>query len=395
MKIAISGAGVAGPSLAHWLHRTGHEPTLIERAPHFRTGGYVIDFWGVGYRVAQLMGIEAAVREAGYQIQSVRSVGPDNRVHASLGVDAFRRAAGDKFTSLPRGDLAAIIYATIANDVETIFGDGITAINEHPDGVSVSFAQAKTRDFDLVVGADGLHSDVRRLTFRPESDVEHYLGCLVAACVVEGYRPRDELVYVTHSQPGRSIGRFPLRGDRTMFLFVFRSAHAADPGKLTARKSLLRSEFGDAGWECPQILDALDGVGELYFDVVSQIRLARWSRGRTVLVGDAAACVSLMAGEGTGLAMTEAYVLAGELACAGGDYRRAFDAYEARLRRFVEGKQAVAQKYLPVFATQTRLGIWFRDLVMRTMNVRPLADLVLTRSVRDDFELPNYPMVSA
>lgn len=394
MKIAISGAGVAGPALAHWLHRSGHEPTLIERAPHFCTGGYVIDFWGVGYRVAQMMGIEAAVREAGYQVQSIRSVGPDNRVRASLGVDAFRRAAGAGFTSLPRGDLAATIYATIENDVETIFGDSITAIDEHPDGVSVSFAQAKSRDFDLVIGADGLHSNVRRLTFGPESDVEHYLGCRVAACVVEGYRPRDDLVYVTYSEPGRSIGRFTLRGDRTLFLFVFRSAHAADPGNLEARKEILRREYGDAGWECPHILAVLDGVDDLYFDVVSQIRLDRWSRGRTALVGDAAACVSLLAGEGTGLAMTEAYVLAGELVCARGDYWRAFDAYETRLRRFVEAKQGAAQKYLPVFATQTRLGIWFRNLAMRTMNFRPLAELLLTRSMRDDFELPDYPTMS-
>jgi 2-polyprenyl-6-methoxyphenol hydroxylase-like FAD-dependent oxidoreductase len=392
MKIAISGAGVAGPSLAYWLHRTGHEPTLIERAPQFRTGGYVIDFWGVGYRVAQLMGIEAAVRDAGYQVQSLRSVGPDNQVRASLGVDAFRRAAGGRLTSLPRGDLAATIYATIKDDVATIFGEGITAINEHPDGVCVSFAQAMTRDFDLVIGADGLHSNVRRLTFGPESDVEHFLGCLVAACVVEGYRPRDDLVYVTHSEPGRSVARFTLRGDRTLFLFVFRSQQAADPGELAGRKALLRREFGDTGWECPHILAALDGVDDLYFDVVSQIRLDRWSRGRTALVGDAAACVSLLAGEGTGLAMTEAYVLAGELLCAQGDYRRAFDAYEARLRPFIESKQAAAQKLVPVFATQTQLGIWFRDLVTRTMNFRPLADLLLARSVRDDFELPDYRM---
>ena len=150
--------------------------------------------------------------------------GPDGRVGASLGVEALRRAAGAKLTSLPRGDLAAAVYATIDNDVETIFGDGISAINEHPDGVCVSLAQqTKSRDFDLVIGADGLHSNVRRLTFGPQSDVEHYLGCLVAACVVEGYRPRDELAYVTYSQPGRSVGRFSLRGDRTLFLFVFRS----------------------------------------------------------------------------------------------------------------------------------------------------------------------------
>jgi 2-polyprenyl-6-methoxyphenol hydroxylase-like FAD-dependent oxidoreductase len=392
MKIAISGAGVAGPSLAHWLHRTGHRPTLIERAPQFRTGGYVIDFWGVGYRVAQLMGIEAAVLDAGYQVQSLRSVGPDNQIRASLGVDAFRRAAGGGFTSVPRGDLAAAIYATIADDVETIFDDSITAINEHPDGVCVSFAQGTTRDFDLVIGADGLHSNVRRLTFGTESDGDHYLGCLVAAFVVDGYRPRDELVYVTYSQPGRSVARFSLRNDRTLFLFVFRSAEAADPGDLAARKGLLCREFGDAGWECPRILAALEGVDDLYFDIVSQIRQERWSRGRTALVGDAAACVSLLAGEGTGLAMTEAYVLAGELACAGDDYRQAFDAYEARLRPFVEGKQTAARKLVPVFATQTRVGIWLRDLAMRTAAFRPLTDLLVTRNLRDDFELPNYPM---
>ena len=121
------------------------------------------------------------------------------------------------------------------------------------------------------------------------------------------------------------MARFCLRGDRMMFLFVFRSERPHDPGELTARKALLRHEFADVGWECPQILAALEDVEDLYFDVVSQIRLDRWSRGRAVLIGDAAARVSLLAGEGTGLAMTEAYVLAGELLCADGDYRRAFD----------------------------------------------------------------------
>lgn len=392
MKVAISGAGVAGPALAHWLYRTGHEPTLIERAPQFRTGGYVIDFWGLGYRIAQLMGIEKTILDAGYQVQSIRSVGLDNRLRASLGTNAFRKTTGGKFTSLPRGDLAAAIYDTIKDDVETIFGVGITAINEHADGVSVSFNQTVTRNFDLVIGADGLHSNVRRLVFGSEPDVEHFLGCCVAACVVEGYRPRDELVYVTHSEPGRSIGRFSLRGDRTMFLFVFRAPEGADPGELAGRKALLRKEFADTGWECRKVLAALDDVDDLYFDVVSQIRMPSWSRGRTALVGDAAACVSLLAGEGTGLAMTEAYVLAGELSRAQGDYRRAFEAYERRLRRFIEGKQTAAQKFLPVFVTKTEFGIWFRDLVMRTMNFRPLANVLVARSLRDDFELPDYSM---
>lgn len=107
MRIAISGAGVAGPALAHWLHRTGHTPTLIEQAPQFRTGGYMIDFWGVGYRVARRMGIEDPVRAAGYQIEWLRSVGSRGEIEANVSVEVFRRMIGDDFTSLPRGDLAA------------------------------------------------------------------------------------------------------------------------------------------------------------------------------------------------------------------------------------------------------------------------------------------------
>jgi 2-polyprenyl-6-methoxyphenol hydroxylase-like FAD-dependent oxidoreductase len=390
MRIAISGAGVAGSALAHWLQRSGHRPTLIEQAPRLRIGGYMIDFWGVGYSVAQRMGIEAAIRDVGYQVQSVRSVGHGGEIQASLRANVFRRITGDRFISVPRGDLAAAIFATIEDDVETIFGDSITGIVEHTDGVRLAFERSEPREFDLVAGADGLHSNVRRLVFGPESNFEHYLGCKVAACVVEGYRPRDELVYVTYAEPGRQVGRISLRDDRTLFLFVFRADHTSD--KDTTPKVLLRREFGDAAWECPQIIAALDDVDDLYFDVVSQIRMDRWSQGRAVLIGDAAACVSLLAGEGTGLAMTEAYVLAGELKHADGHHRLAFQAYEARLRPFIGGKQAGAEKLISFFATRTRFGIWMRNLAMRTMNFEPLANLFAGRSVRDDFELPEYRM---
>lgn len=357
MKVAISGAGVAGAALAHWLQRTGHTPTVIERAPKFRTGGYMIDFWGVGYQVAKRMGITDQIAAAGYHMEHVRSVGPTGKVKADLGVDVFRRMVGDDFTSLPRGDLAAAIYTTIEDQVETIFDDSIATIDEHRDGVRLTFERTAPRDFDLVIGADGLHSNVRRLVFGPERDFEH-----------------------------RQLARFALRGDRTMFLFVFRAEHD-NPG--VAPKDELRDQFGDVGWESRDILAALDDVEDLYFDVVSQIRMDRWSRGRVLLIGDAAGCISLLGGEGTGLAITEAYVLAGELARAGGDHRRAFDAYEKRLRPFIEGKQASAAKFIWFFATRTRFGLWFRNVAMRTMNFGPLATL-FAGSVRDDFELPDY-----
>ena len=190
MRVAISGAGVAGAALAHWLHRTGHTPTLIEQAPQFRTGGYMIDFWGVGYQVAKRMGIEGPIRSAGYEMQRLRSVGSRGEVKADVDVNAFRRLLGTDFTSLPRGDLASAIYATIEDKVETVFGDSIAAVEEHGDGVRLTLVGGGSRDFDLLIGADGLHSNVRRLVFGPEEQFERYLGCKVAACVVDDYRPR-------------------------------------------------------------------------------------------------------------------------------------------------------------------------------------------------------------
>jgi len=388
VRVAISGAGVAGSALAYWLLRTGHTPTLIEHAPAFRTGGYVIDFWGGGYRVAKLMGMENHVRAAGYDVQDLLYVGPGGDVKASVDVNIIRGMVGDDFTSLPRGDLAAAIFDTVDNEVETIFADTITALDEHADGVHVTFENGPPREFDLVVGADGLHSTVRRLAFGPEANFEHYLGCKVAACVLDGYQPRDEASYVTYSVPGRQVGRFALRDDRTMFLFIFRDSH---DGVDASPKDQLRRQFGDAGWECPAILARLDEVDDLYFDVVSQIQMERWSNGRVVLIGDAAGCISLLGGEGTGSALAEAYVLAGELQRADGDYRSAFDAYQARLQPLIKGKQAGAKKLIGFFATRTRWGLWFRDFAMRTMNFRLLAR-IFAGSVRDNVALPDYGM---
>lgn len=389
MKIGISGGGVAGPALAYWLLRCGHRPTLIERAPGLRSGGYVIDFWGVGYEVAQRMGIEPALRKAGYQVRRLDSVDREGRVRARMDIEALESVTHGRFTSLPRSDVSAAIHATIESRVETLFNDSIATVETGAEGVHVALEHGGAREFDLLIGADGLHSNVRRLMFGPDENYEKYLGCRVAACVIDGYRPRDELVYITHNVPGKQVARFTLRDDRTMFLFVFRSneAIADDP---ESHKATLRREFADAGWECPGILAALDTVDELYFDVVSQIRMDCWSRGRVALIGDAAACISLLGGEGTGLAITEAYVMAGELHRAGGDWNVAFERYESRLRPFIKGKQAGAERFLAFFATRTQLGIWLRNQAIRAMGVGPLVKLFAGRSLRDDFELPDY-----
>jgi 2-polyprenyl-6-methoxyphenol hydroxylase-like FAD-dependent oxidoreductase len=397
MRIAINGAGIAGPTLAYWLHRSGHEPVLIERAPKFRTGGYVVDFWGAGYTVAERMGILPEVRRAGYAVQELRMVDDRGRKVGGFSTDVFRRMAGDRLTSLPRGDLAAAIYRSIEGRVETLFDNSITAIEERGAGVLASFRHGAAREFDLVIGADGLHSVVRDLVFGPESQFERQLGYGVAAFEVEGYRPRDELAYVSYAKPGRQVSRFSLRGDRTMFLFVFGSEWMTEPEPHDARahKTLLHRVFADAGWECPQILEAMDRTEDVYFDRVSQIKMDSWSKGRVMIIGDAAACVSLLAGEGTGLAMTEAYVLAGELDRAGGDYREAFRRHERRLRPFIEGKQESARKFASSFAPKTRLGIWVRNQVTRLLAIPPVARYFVGRAVWDNVELPHYEMQPA
>jgi 2-polyprenyl-6-methoxyphenol hydroxylase-like FAD-dependent oxidoreductase len=324
----------------------------------------------------------------GYFVKEVRFVGADGRRAGGFGVDVFTRATRGRFVSLARGELSQAIASTIA--AETIFGDSIDTIAPHGAGVRVAFKRAAPRDFDLVIGADGLHSNVRRLAFGPQAGFETYLGYKVAAFEIAGYRPRDEDVYVSYSEPGKQVARFALRGDRTLFLFVFRDASPDLPHDEPARKAALRREFGGGDWETSEILAALDACDALYFDRVSQIRMPAWSKDRVALIGDAAYCPSLLAGEGSALAMVGAYVLAGELKRANGDHGAAFARYEKHLSGLIARKQKAAVAFAASFAPRTRFGIALRNLVTRAFGLPFVTDLVLGASLRDDIDLPDY-----
>ena len=392
MKIAISGAGIAGPTLAHWLLRAGHAPTLIEQAPRLRAGGYIVDFWGVGFTIAERMGLLPQICDAGYKVRELRLVDGQGCKAGGFSTELIRASLDDRFTSIPRSRLAAEIYRSIEARCEVLFGETVTALSEQEDHVDLTLAKSGHRAFDLVVGADGQHSAIRRLMFGPEARFERDIGYRVAAFEADGYAPRDELVYVSHAKPGRQLARFAERDGRTMFLFVFTADQLAgpEPRDFGARKAGLRRVFGDFGWEAPKVLAALDAARDVYFDRVSQIVTPAWSKGRVALLGDAAACVSLLAGEGCGLAMTEAYVLAGELARAGTDHARAFRAYEQRLRALIETKQASARKFAGAFAPRTAFGLWVRNQATKLMAFRPLTEFFLGRDLRDDFDLPDY-----
>lgn len=391
MRIVINGIGVAGAALAYWLNRSGHDVLLVEQAPRLRTGGYIIDFWGIGYDVVERMGLIGEIRALGYQVREVRIVNRAGRKRGGFDVDVFKRATSGRFTSVRRSDLAATIFNATEGKVETIFGDSVASVEDMGDRVRVSFDHAAPREADLLIGADGLHSRVRGLVFGPDPEFETALDYHVAAFEAEGYRPRDELVYMSHSLPGRQISRFSMRDDKTMFLFVFRDEYMVRDGE---PKAILRRAFAGAGWEWPQIDAELERATDIYFDRVSQIRMNRWSKGRVALIGDAAACVSLMAGEGTGLAIAEAYVLAGELQACDGDFATAFTRYEERLMRFLGEKQQSAAKFAASFAPKTALGLFGRDLATQLMRVPFVADFAIARALKDDITLPDYALPS-
>ncbi len=389
MRIAINGAGVAGPTLAYWLREFGHDPVLYERAPALRTGGYLIDFWGLGYEIAERMGLIPILRQRSYLIERMRLVAGDGHQVASLDLRAMREALSGRFISLARVDLARALTGACTG-IPVHFGTSVTAVEQTDSDVVTTLSDGHQERFDLVIGAGGLHSRLRELVFGPQASFEKPLGCYVAAFRIPGYPHRDELTYVSHTVPKRQVARVTLRDEETLVLLVCRADLIPDDPPRTDPKPAIRRAFTDMTWEVPAILDAMDQVEDVYFDRVSQIHLPRWSVGRVTLLGDAAACPSLLAGEGTGLAMLEAYVLAGELHRARGDFATAFATYESRLRAFVTAKQGMALRFRSFFAPRTALALKARDLGVQLLSTPFLGKWLLGRSLRDDFALPDY-----
>ena len=392
MKIAINGAGIAGTALAYWLSNMGHEVLLVEQAPALRSGGYILNLWGVGYDAVEKMGLLPALLELRYESHELRMVDGGGRTRGGYPSRVLQNLANQRIATLARGDIASAIYGLLDGRVETVFGDSIATIAETDGRARIGFEHMPKREVDLVIGADGLHSRVREIAFGAERAFEHRMGCHVASFEVSGYRPREEGLYVGHTAPGRYVARFPIRDDKTLFFMLLRSEYlpVSPPVSETARRSALNQAFSGMGWECPAILSALAGVTDLYFDSISQIRMDGWTKGRVSLVGDAAACPSLISGEGAGLALAEAYVLAGEIHRHGADVDSALNQYEERIRPYAARKQRYAESLVTSFVPKTALGVRARDFATLLMRLPMFPRLLMGRYFRNAIALPEY-----
>lgn len=369
--------------MAYWLDRAGMTPVIVEAAPAVRTGGYMIDFWGLGFSVAEAMGLGERLREIGYVIHELKLLDGHGRVTTRLAVDAIMGATNDRYVSVLRGDLARELNRVVSDRVETLVGNTVTSVSQDRGGVDVTFSHAPPRRFDLVIGADGLHSSVRTLVFGPEDNFALPLGYRFAAFTAADYPHRDELAYVSRTVPGRQIVRCTLRDARTVFFMIVASELINGP-------SALAGLYADIGSEAGEIIEAIERSDDLYFDTVSQVHMPTWSRGRVALIGDAAYCPSLLAGEGSSFAMAGAYLLAGELASAGRHYGQAFQMYEQRFRPFIDHKQRAARRLGGWFAPRTQTGLFVRNQLTRLAAIPGLSSLLVGPMVAHDLPMPAY-----
>jgi 2-polyprenyl-6-methoxyphenol hydroxylase-like FAD-dependent oxidoreductase len=391
-NILISGASIGGPALAYWLARYGFHPTVVEQTPGLREGGYAIDIRGAARDVSERMGIMEEVREATTKTRGMSFVNSANKVQANMSVDQLGGEGIISEFEILRGDLSHILYAATKDTTEYIFNDSITSLVQSEDGVRVTFRRSEPRTFDLVIGADGLHSNVRALTFGDESQFIRHLGYYVSIFTAANHLHLDrwQLVY---NMPGKLAGIYSSRqNSEAKVMFYFTSPQIAyDRHDSREQKEIVAKMFAGEGWEIPQLLKAMQDAPDFYFDSISLIQMPGWSKGRVSLVGDAGYCPSPLSGQGTNLALVGAYVLAGELKDAGGDYHTAFVRYEQAMREYVERNQKAAREGGQWFVAPTRLMIWFRNLNISMLPYLPWRGLIV-KAIQQQYAitLKNY-----
>ncbi|SDC45708.1 2-polyprenyl-6-methoxyphenol hydroxylase [Geodermatophilus telluris] len=369
--VLVSGAGVAGPALAWWLHRRGLVPTVVERRPALRAGdgGHAVDLFGPAVEVVARMGLADAVRDARTRTETLAWVRPGRRP-VEVDVEALSAGVSDRHVEVLRGDLVSLLVAATRDDVEYVLGDEVTALTDSGSGVEVTLASGAQRVVDLVVGADGLHSGVRRLVFGevPELFLGGYLAVFSLPWEQLGGRA------LALADVGRSVALYGVGdGSRARAVLLLRTDRElpVDHRDLAGQRELVREAFGDLGWEVPRLLRALPEAEDFYLDAISQVRMDTWSRGRVTLVGDAGYCPGPAVGGGTSLAVVGAHLLAAAVAGAGRDPAAGLAAYERAMAEPVRQSRRIGPAVLRTLVPGSRAQARLTPLVLRSLASLP------------------------
>lgn len=372
--VLISGASISGPALAYWLHRSGCAVTVVEKAGALRAGGYPIDIRGTAIEVVRRMGILPRLRDAHIDSRRCTFLDADGSEVASLNPSAVAGGVEGQDLEVRRGDLAASLYGKVRDDVEFLFGDSIDTLDQSGQGVDVTFHSGQRRTFDLVVGADGMHSHTRESLFGPEEQFHHYLGYCFAIFTMPNTFGLSREVMMWNT-PGRAAALYAV-GDNDE-LHAFLNFHQPEPPldalrNPDAQRDLVATVYAGAGWQVPGMVKALREADDLFFDTAGQIRMPHWSSGRVALVGDAAYAPSFLTGQGSSLALVGAYMLANALATHR-DHTAAFAAYERDVRDFVAMNQALVDKGGATLFPTTAQALEQRNTRLRGLVTLPSA----------------------
>ena len=365
-RVLISGASITGPTLAYWLHRYGFDVTIVEKSPTLRRGGYGVDVRGAAISVLEQMGILDQVRAADTQMTGVYFVDSHGKMKGRISEASIGNQQGADIEVM-RDELTNILYQLTKDTTRYIWGDSITAIRETEEGALVQFAHGEPQVFDLVIGADGLHSNVRNLVFGDEAQFKRSLGCYISIFSTHNYLNLDHCQQL-YTTPGKTVGMYSARDNtEAKGLFVFQSGPLHyDRHNPDSQKRLISDAFsGHHGWETERLLHTMQDATDFYFDEICQIHMPSWSKGRVALVGDAAYGPSPLSGQGTSLALVGAYVLAGELHAALDDYDKAFANYEQEMRTFVEKNQKIGLVAADSMIESSNFKILLRNGMLR------------------------------
>jgi 2-polyprenyl-6-methoxyphenol hydroxylase-like FAD-dependent oxidoreductase len=391
--VLISGAGIAGTAAAYWVREAGFNPTVVERAPGLRPGGQAVDLRGAGRTVIDRMGLLDRARQVGLHQKGFAYVNRKGRITARMPADAFGGNGIVSEIEILRGDLCKVLFDASLPGAEYLFNDSITRIEQDDDGVTVEFERAPIRRFAFVVGADGLHSTIRRLAFGPDSDFVRDFDLYTAWFTAKADIPLDDwfLMYnapgglVATARPGHEAGEIKAGlSFRAQPLTYAR-------GERHGQEEILASRFAGAGWEVDKLLGAMRQASDFYFDSVGQVHVEEFARGRFVLLGDAGYCASPLSGMGTSLALVGSYILGGELAASHGDHSLAFKRYQERLRPYVVQAQELPGGGVDGFAPLHPLMIALRTMSMRMITRWPFRSIVAHEFAKADaIDLPRY-----